>query len=94
MSTVTDDDSGPMTYDSVSLFDWLPMFQRNIVSSSSWFQDSKRSDALHYAILLSLLLLILVRLNYQELPEDGSAAKSYSVLNQTDPSHAMDSAST
>jgi hypothetical protein len=77
---VTVDDSGPLTYDSVSLCEWPPKFQKNIVSSSSSFQDSKRSDAFHYAILLSLLLLILICLYYQELHEDGSAAKFYIVL--------------
>jgi len=72
---VTVDDSGPLTYDSVSLCEWLPRFQRNIVSSSSRFQDSTRSDAFHYAILLSLLLFILVRFYYQELPVDGECVE-------------------
>jgi len=53
------DDAGPLTYDSFSLYEWVPKFQKNIVPSSSRFQDYKRSDAFHYAILLSLLLLIL-----------------------------------
>jgi hypothetical protein len=70
----------PLIYDSVSLCEWLSKFQRNIVSSSSRFQDYTRSDAFHYAILLSLPLLILVCLYYSELSEDGSAAKSYSAF--------------
>jgi hypothetical protein len=53
------DDSGPLTYGSLSLCEWVPKFQKNIVSLSSSFQDSKRSDVFHYAILLGLLLLIL-----------------------------------
>ena len=57
------DGSGPLTYDSVSLCEWLPEwlpeFQKDILSSSSRFQDTKRSDAFHCAILLSLLMFIL-----------------------------------
>jgi hypothetical protein len=79
-------DSGHQTCDAVLQGEWLPKFRGDVVHSSVRVQESMRSGAFLYAILSSLLLLVVLCLYYQDSREIWSAAKSLSVINLLKPS--------